>query len=251
MERESFSDPEIARQLNEGFVCVKVDREERPDVDEIYMTATQLITRSGGWPNSVFLTPDLKPFFAGTYFPPARRHGPARLPARAAGAARGLALPARRAAAAGRGWWPRRWSSTSAGPRRRRRRRCPAPERRDGRAGGPRRALRPGVGRLRSRAQVPLAREPLLPPRPRGRRRGPRDAGDDARPDGARRPDGPAGRRLPPLLDRRGVARAALREDAVRQRRARAALRRGVRPRARRRASSGWPGSPSTSSCAR
>jgi len=70
MERESFSQPDVARQLNEGFVCVKVDREERPDVDEIYMTATQLITRSGGWPNSVFLTPDLEPFFAGTYFPP-------------------------------------------------------------------------------------------------------------------------------------------------------------------------------------
>jgi uncharacterized protein YyaL (SSP411 family) len=70
MERESFSDPAIAQQMNDGFVCVKVDREERPDVDEIYMTATQLITRSGGWPNSLFLTPDLKPFFAGTYFPP-------------------------------------------------------------------------------------------------------------------------------------------------------------------------------------
>jgi uncharacterized protein YyaL (SSP411 family) len=70
MERESFSDPEIAGQMNEGFVCIKVDREERPDIDEIYMAATQLMTRSGGWPNSVFLTPDLKPFFAGTYFPP-------------------------------------------------------------------------------------------------------------------------------------------------------------------------------------
>jgi uncharacterized protein YyaL (SSP411 family) len=75
MERESFSSPEIAREMNEGFVCVKVDREERPDVDEIYMAATQLITRSGGWPNSVFLTPDLKPFFAGTYFPPADGQG--------------------------------------------------------------------------------------------------------------------------------------------------------------------------------
>ncbi len=75
MERESFSDPEIARELNEGFVCVKVDREERPEVDEIYMGATQLITRSGGWPNSVFLTPDLKPFFAGTYFPPQDMRG--------------------------------------------------------------------------------------------------------------------------------------------------------------------------------
>jgi len=75
MERESFSDPEIARQLNEGFVCIKVDREERPEVDEIYMGATQLITRSGGWPNSVFLTLELKPFFAGTYFPPADARG--------------------------------------------------------------------------------------------------------------------------------------------------------------------------------
>jgi uncharacterized protein YyaL (SSP411 family) len=75
MERESFSDPALAREMNDGFVCVKVDREERPDVDEIYMTATQLITRSGGWPNSVFLTPDLKPFFAGTYFPPRDTNG--------------------------------------------------------------------------------------------------------------------------------------------------------------------------------
>jgi uncharacterized protein YyaL (SSP411 family) len=56
--------------MNQHFVCIKVDREERPDLDEIYMAATQLLTRSGGWPNSVFLTPDLKPFFAGTYFPP-------------------------------------------------------------------------------------------------------------------------------------------------------------------------------------
>jgi uncharacterized protein YyaL (SSP411 family) len=70
MERESFSSPAVAREMNEGFVCIKVDREERPDVDEVYMAATQLMTRSGGWPNSVFLTPDLKPFFAGTYFPP-------------------------------------------------------------------------------------------------------------------------------------------------------------------------------------
>ena len=80
MERESFSVPEIAREMNEGFVCVKVDREERPDVDEIYMAATQLITRSGGWPNSVFLTPDLKPFFAGTYFPPTDGRGRPGLP---------------------------------------------------------------------------------------------------------------------------------------------------------------------------
>ncbi len=75
MERESFSDPDIAKQLNDAFVAIKLDREERPDLDEIYMAATQLLTESGGWPNSVFLTPEGKPFFAGTYFPPDDRHG--------------------------------------------------------------------------------------------------------------------------------------------------------------------------------
>jgi uncharacterized protein YyaL (SSP411 family) len=75
MERESFSDPAIAEQLNGGFVSIKLDREERPDLDEVYMTATQLLTRSGGWPNSLFLTHDLKPFYAGTYFPPEDRFG--------------------------------------------------------------------------------------------------------------------------------------------------------------------------------
>ena len=69
MERESFMDEEIAKFLNEHFVCIKVDREERPDIDSIYMTAVQLITRRGGWPMSVFLTPETKPFFGGTYFP--------------------------------------------------------------------------------------------------------------------------------------------------------------------------------------
>jgi uncharacterized protein len=75
MERESFSDPEIAALMNRSFISIKVDREERPDLDEIYMTATQLLTGQGGWPNSVFLTPDLKPFYAGTYFPPRERFG--------------------------------------------------------------------------------------------------------------------------------------------------------------------------------
>ena len=70
MERQVFSNPEIARQMNEGFINIKIDREERPDLDDIYMTATQLLIGRGGWPNSVFLTPDLKPFYAGTYFPP-------------------------------------------------------------------------------------------------------------------------------------------------------------------------------------
>ncbi len=70
MEREVFSDPEIAALMNTNFVAVKVDREERPDVDDVYMQATHLLTGSGGWPNSVFLTPDGRPYYAGTYFPP-------------------------------------------------------------------------------------------------------------------------------------------------------------------------------------
>ena len=70
MEREVFSNPKIAAMMNRDFINIKIDREERPDLDEIYMTATQLLIQRGGWPNSVFLTPDLKPFYAGTYFPP-------------------------------------------------------------------------------------------------------------------------------------------------------------------------------------
>ena len=61
--------------INEHFVPIKVDREERPDVDAVYMQATQALTGQGGWPMSVFLTPDRKPFYAGTYFPPTPRHG--------------------------------------------------------------------------------------------------------------------------------------------------------------------------------
>ncbi len=81
MEREVFSDPAIAALMNRWFVSIKVDREERPDLDEIYMTATQMLTGSGGWPNSVFLTPGLEPFFAGTYFPPEDRFGRPAFPA--------------------------------------------------------------------------------------------------------------------------------------------------------------------------
>src|SRR5690606_5796578 len=70
MERESFMNEEIAALLNEHFVCIKVDREERPDVDEIYMTALQALGQPGGWPLSMFLTPDAEPIIGGTYFPP-------------------------------------------------------------------------------------------------------------------------------------------------------------------------------------
>ena len=75
MERESFENEEVAALLNDNFVCIKVDREERPDVDEIYMTAVQMLTGSGGWPMSVFLTPNGLPFYGGTYFPPETRGG--------------------------------------------------------------------------------------------------------------------------------------------------------------------------------
>lgn len=74
MEHESFEDPETAALMNEHFVNIKVDREERPDIDTIYMQATVAMTGSGGWPMSVFLTPDLRPFYTGTYFPPTRRY---------------------------------------------------------------------------------------------------------------------------------------------------------------------------------
>jgi hypothetical protein len=75
MERESFEDEATARTLNEHFVSIKVDREERPDLDQVYMAAVQAMTGSGGWPMSVFLTPDGRPFYGGTYFPDEPRHG--------------------------------------------------------------------------------------------------------------------------------------------------------------------------------
>src|SRR5687767_7148334 len=75
MAHESFEDEAVARLMNDAFVCVKVDREERPDVDDVYMAACQMMTGSGGWPLTVLLTHDKKPFFAGTYFPKESRVG--------------------------------------------------------------------------------------------------------------------------------------------------------------------------------
>ncbi|HJU84500.1 MAG TPA: thioredoxin domain-containing protein [Holophagaceae bacterium] len=75
MERESFENPDVAEVLNAHFVPIKVDREERPDLDDLYMDAVQTLTGRGGWPMSVWLTPDLKPFYGGTYFPPLPRRG--------------------------------------------------------------------------------------------------------------------------------------------------------------------------------
>jgi hypothetical protein len=75
MERQSFENETIAAEMNQRFVNIKVDREERPDVDQLYMTAVQVLTRHGGWPMSVFLLPDLRPFYGGTYFPPTDQQG--------------------------------------------------------------------------------------------------------------------------------------------------------------------------------
>jgi uncharacterized protein len=75
MERESFENPSIAALMNQHFVCIKVDREERPDVDSVYMNAVQVMTGQGGWPMTVFMTNDGKPFYGGTYFPPEDRYG--------------------------------------------------------------------------------------------------------------------------------------------------------------------------------
>src|SRR6478736_2631180 len=75
MEHESFENPNVANVLNSSFVSIKVDREERPDVDRVYMMFVQRSTGAGGWPMSVWLTPELKPFFGGTYFPPEDRWG--------------------------------------------------------------------------------------------------------------------------------------------------------------------------------
>src|SRR5438128_3998661 len=72
MERESFESEETAQLMNEHFVNIKIDREERPDIDHIYMDAVQTMTGTGGWPLNVFLTPDGRPFYGGTYFPPVR-----------------------------------------------------------------------------------------------------------------------------------------------------------------------------------
>ncbi len=75
MEHESFEDDEVARLMNDAFINIKVDREERPDIDHIYMTVCQLMTGSGGWPLTILMTPEMKPFFAGTYIPKGSRYG--------------------------------------------------------------------------------------------------------------------------------------------------------------------------------
>ena len=106
MERESFEDPDTAAFMNANFVCIKVDREERPDVDAIYMEAVQAFTGQGGWPMTVFLDPDGVPFYGGTYFPPDDQPRHAELPhGDGRRCSRPTATNATRSASAPRPWW--------------------------------------------------------------------------------------------------------------------------------------------------
>ena len=229
MERESFEREDVAEILNANFVPIKVDREERPDLDEIYMTATQLFSGRGGWPNSLWLTPDGRPWYAGTYFPPEDRMGipgfksllrqlaelwrtrradvekqanefaEAMRRASAAGAARGdvAAVDLVKAALDDlAGAFDERFGGFGGAPK------FP-----------PHTALALIAHECRRSPDARLLRH---------------DDGD-ARCHGARRDTRSRRRRIPPLLDRRALVPAALREDALRQRAVGPRVRRGFR----------------------
>ena len=211
MERESFEDPETAAYMNEHFVNVKVDREERPDVDAIYMEAVQAISGHGGWPMTVFLDPDGVPFYGGTYFPPDESRGmpsfrmvmeavvdafetPARGDPRAGAETRGAARRDRRRSS------PPRAAGGGRCSRRRSQRLLAAADReRGGFGGAPKFPPASALELLLARGETEARRA-------------------DPRRDDGRRHLRPARRRLRPLLGRRGLARPPLREDALRQR---------------------------------
>ena len=223
MERESFEDEATARYLNDRFVAIKVDREERPDLDQVYMAAVQAMTGGGGWPMSVFLTPDGRPFYGGTYFPDEPRHGMPSFRQVLEGVDARLARAAPEVEAAGGRLVDGLIEQAKL----------------DGGTDDPTPALldaataaieasfdsaNGGWGRAPKFPQ-PMTIEYLLrrhlatgDPRPLA------DRPALARCDGRRRPARPARRRLPPLLDGRALAGAALRADALRQRPARAGL---------------------------
>ena len=198
MERESFEDPQTAALMNEHFVCVKVDREERPDVDAIYMEAVQAMTGHGGWPLNVFLTPEQVPFYGGTYFPPEPRHGHADAGARCSARwpTRGRRATTRSAARAS--GWPQRLQGGA----------LLEPSRRADRAGGARRApSRRSRGAFDSR-QRRLGRRAEVPGRVHDRVPAARAASAQMsvytlRVDGLGRHLRPGRRRLRPLQRRR------------------------------------------------
>ena len=219
-----------ARLMNEHFVSIKVDREERPDVDHIYMNAVQMLTGRGGWPMTVFLTPDGKPFYGGTYFPPEDRHGMPGFPRVLLGDRPGVSRQARRGAEDRRAaaWTACGRSSATAAVR-------PADRRGPGArcrcAGWRAPTTRPTAASARRRS-FPTRRSSSSSCAPAAPTRRARATSTwslhTLRADGARRHLRPARRRLPSLLGRRALAGAALREDALRQRPARAALPRGL-----------------------
>ena len=229
MDGESYEDPELAGFLNEHFVCIKVDRDERPDVDARYQRAVQALTRQGGWPLTAFLTPAGEVFYGGTYFPPDGKYGRPGFRTVLAERARRLPRPAGSGAGAGRGHPPRRWTTDLDEAR-------PASSSPalldDGRApDGP--GVRPGCtadsGASRS-SPIP-ARSPCCctggttqPTTRSARSSTARSQGM-----GAGRHLRPARRRIPPLQRGRRVDRAPLREDVVRQLRAAQGLPRRVR----------------------
>ena len=166
MAHESFEDDATAAYLNEHFVAIKVDREERPDVDAVYMEATQALTGQGGWPMTVFATPDGEPFFCGTYFPPAPRHG---MPSFRAAARVGRRRPGPSGATR---CWRRASASSGRSPSAALGRRRRGAARRRSSSTRPSRSLvgdvRRGARRLRRRPEVPAvdgARAPAAPPR--------------------------------------------------------------------------------------
>ncbi len=207
MERESFEDPETAAFMNEHFVPIKVDREERPDVDAIYMEAVQGMTGQGGWPLTAFCDPEGVPFYGGTYFPPEQRHG----------------MPSLRMVmeAVAESWQTQRERITEttgqirtqlgAVGRIRPADTEPGTDLLDAAERNLRETADPDRRRLRRRAQVPTRVGAGVPD---GSRRA-RDRREHARRDGLRRHPRPGRRRLRPLLGGRRVAGAPLREDAL------------------------------------
>ena len=215
--------PRWRRYVNAHFVAIKVDREERPDVDAVYMEATQAMTGQGGWPMTCFLTPDGDPFHCGTYYPASPHGGMPSFTQLLGAVVRAWSEEGERVRDAARAITQRLASVSRSLPPRRRRRRHPRRGRR-----GPDRRLRRAARRVRGRAEVPAvggAGVPAAPPRAHGQLRRARDDRHHRRGDGPRRAVRPARGRVRPLLGRRDVDRAALREDALRQRPAAARLR--------------------------
>ena len=176
MERESFEDARLAEYLNARFVAIKVDREERPDLDQVYMAAVQSMTGSGGWPMSVFLTPDGRPFYGGTYFPDEPRHGMPSFHQVLEGVDRAWREQRDQVEDAGFAAGRRAGQAAAAGGRTRRRRPDAGPA---GRGHGRDRGLvRCGERRLGRRAEVPAADDDRVPAPPTSRDRRRADAGD-------------------------------------------------------------------------